>query len=363
VQQVAIDAFGNALGHSIAASDNGAPKMLGQADSGDVLGDFIAKNNNWAHVDIQAVGQLQPDVLYGLNTADRRLGLRPTTGIGSVGMRHYGVRLAMIDDTRVFSDSNDPNALVNIGQDGRPTAFLPLPAVPALGGVAGGFAGGGATAAGGYEVVRPRGAGGSPGYDLVRDIPPGVPALLPGSRRLGLGAPPQHATDTSWLDRVIEGMPIGVKAAAGLAQLITTKVGEALNATASPDSNGAGVRAYPDGSLRTSDGKFASATGMPAPGTLNASNYAEFLKKNGVDVVGNELEVTGPLGVRKYDIGTRNPDGTVFGIEIKSGAATKTWYQEITDMYVNRFGAEGRGRIEGQRVTGAMTIYLPPGGH
>lgn len=74
------------------------------------------------------------------------------------------------------------------------------------------------------------------------------------------------------------------------------------------------------------------------------------------------MEVTGPLGVRKYDIGTRNPDGTIFGIEIKSGGATKSWYQEITDMYVNQFGAAGRGRIEGQRVTGSMTIYLPPGG-
>ena len=27
------------------------------------------------------------------------------------------------------------------------------------------------------------------------------------------------------------------------------------------------------------------------------------------------------MGVRKYDIGTRNPDGSIFGIEIKSGGA------------------------------------------
>ena len=40
---------------------------------------------------------------------------------------------------------------------------------------------------------------------------------------------------------------------------------EALGTTPPSDSNGPGVRAYPDGSLRTPDGKFASAAGMPAP--------------------------------------------------------------------------------------------------
>ncbi|HLP99429.1 MAG TPA: hypothetical protein VK149_13410, partial [Sideroxyarcus sp.] len=123
-----------------------------------------------------------------------------------------------------------------------------------------------------------------------------------------------------------------------------------------------GVRAYPDGSLRTPDGKFSSIAGQPAPGTVNAANYAEFLRSNGVNVVGTELEVVGPLGVRKYDIGTRNPDGSIFGIEIKSGEATLGSYQEFSDMYINQFGAIGRGRIAGQPVTGSMTIYLPPGG-
>ena len=122
------------------------------------------------------------------------------------------------------------------------------------------------------------------------------------------------------------------------------------------------VRAYPDGSLRTLDGKFASVAGQPAPGTVNAANYAEFLRTNGVDVVGTELEVNGPLGVRKYDIGTRNPDGSIFGIEIKSGGATPGSYQDFSDRFVNEFGATGRGRIGGQPVTGSMTIYLPSGG-
>lgn len=66
--------------------------------------------------------------------------------------------------------------------------------------------------------------------------------------------------------------------------------------------------------------------GQPAPGTINASNYAEFLRSNRVDVVGTELEVVGPLRVRRCDIGTRNPVGSIFGIEIESGGAKPDSY-------------------------------------
>ena len=209
------------MGQSLASTSNAAPTA--QADP---LGDFIAKNDNWAHVDVPPVAQQQRDAHYGLSTGIDGLGFRPTTGVGTVGMRYQGVRSPMFDDTRVFSDSVDPNTLVNVGQDGRPTAFMPVP--PAA---VGGVAGGGAAAAGGYEVVRPRGAGGVPGYDLVRDMPSGPPPLLHPSPSLGLGVPPQQATDKPWFDRAIEGMPIGMKAAASLIQLITTKVGEALGTT------------------------------------------------------------------------------------------------------------------------------------
>lgn len=122
------------------------------------------------------------------------------------------------------------------------------------------------------------------------------------------------------------------------------------------------VRAYPDGSIRTPDGKFVSPAGQPAPGTANAANYADFLRQNGVDVVGTEIEVEGPLGVRKYDIAVRNSDGSIYGIEVKSGGAKLTRYQEFSDMYVNQYGTTGRGRIAGQPVTGSITIYLLSGG-
>ena len=136
-----------------------------------------------------------------------------------------------------------------------------------------------------------------------------------------------------------------------------------VDEVATPEANlTSNIRPYPDGSLRTPDGKFASIAGQPAPGTVNAANYAEFLRSNGVDVVGIELEVQGPLGVRKYDMGTRNADGSIFGIEIKSGGATPDSYQDFSDRFINQFGATGRGRIAGQPVTGTMTIYLPSGG-
>ncbi|WP_146091415.1 hypothetical protein [Xanthomonas arboricola] len=102
--------------------------------------------------------------------------------------------------------------------------------------------------------------------------------------------------------------------------------------------------------------------GVPAPGTLNAASFANFLQKNGVKVVGTEMEVVTPVGVRKHDVVTRNANVSLFGLEIKSGGATPTPYQRFVDMYVNSFGAEGRGRIAGEKVVGSYTVYLPAGG-
>jgi hypothetical protein len=121
------------------------------------------------------------------------------------------------------------------------------------------------------------------------------------------------------------------------------------------------VRRYADGSLRTADGRFASAAGAAAPGTRSAENFADFLRNNGTDVVGTELSVRTPVGIRRYDIVTRNTDGSLFGLEIKTGGATPNAYQRFSDMYVNRFGATGTGVIRGQQVTGAQTVYLPTG--
>nr|WP_244135701.1 filamentous hemagglutinin N-terminal domain-containing protein [Burkholderia seminalis] len=122
---------------------------------------------------------------------------------------------------------------------------------------------------------------------------------------------------------------------------------------------GSNVRLYPDGSLRTPDGKFASVAGSPAPGTVSASQFADFLQNNGVNVVGQEVSVNGPLGTRRYDIVTQDANGTLHGIEIKSGGATPNTYQEFSDQFVNRFGAAGTGRFAGKTISTSTTVYLP----
>ncbi|WP_407060526.1 filamentous hemagglutinin N-terminal domain-containing protein [Burkholderia stagnalis] len=122
---------------------------------------------------------------------------------------------------------------------------------------------------------------------------------------------------------------------------------------------GSNIRLYPDGSLRTPDGKFASVSGSPAPGTVSASQFADFLKNNGVNVVGQEVSVNGPLGTRRYDIVTQDANGTLHGIEVKSGGATPNTYQEFSDQFVNRFGAAGTGRFAGKTISSSTTVYLP----
>lgn len=130
-------------------------------------------------------------------------------------------------------------------------------------------------------------------------------------------------------------------------------------ATSGPQNLGNNVRLYSDGSLRTPDGKFASVSGSPAPGTVSASQFADFLSSNGVNVVGQEVVVNGPLGPRRYDIVTQDANGALHGIEVKSGGATRNTYQEFSDQFVNRFGATGTGRFAGKIIRGSTTVYLP----
>ena len=133
----------------------------------------------------------------------------------------------------------------------------------------------------------------------------------------------------------------------------------ASSSSGSPQDLGSNVRLYPDGSLRTPDGKFASVSGNPSPGTTASTQFADFLRSNGVNVVGEEVVVDGPLGPRRYDIVTQDADGTLHGIEVKSGNATRNTYQQFTDQFVNQFGATGTGRFFGKTVGSATTVYVP----
>ncbi len=125
------------------------------------------------------------------------------------------------------------------------------------------------------------------------------------------------------------------------------------------ESFGEQIKVYPDGSHRTPDGKFASKSGEAAPGTMKANEFAEFLKTNGMDVVGTEIVVQGPVGDRRYDIVVRDQNGKLHGIEVKSGSASKDSYQRFTDYFINQFGADGKGRVTGERIESATTIYVP----
>jgi filamentous hemagglutinin len=138
----------------------------------------------------------------------------------------------------------------------------------------------------------------------------------------------------------------------------TSGQGGANNPTG-PQNLGNNVQLYPDGSLRTPDGKFASVSGSPPPGTTAASQFADLLSSNGINVVGQEVVVNGPLGFRRYDIVTQDASGALHGIEVKSGSATPNTYQQFTDQFVNQFGATAAGRFAGKSVSSATTVYVP----
>src|SRR5690606_11095257 len=103
-----------------------------------------------------------------------------------------------------------------------------------------------------------------------------------------------------------------------------------------------GARPYGDGSVRTPDAKFASPKGQSPPGTSASREFAELLSNNGMNVVGQELRLKGPLGARRLDIVVES-GGKLYGIEIKSGSASLTAYQRFTDMWITYFGAPGPG--------------------
>ncbi|MBL0393036.1 LysM peptidoglycan-binding domain-containing protein [Ramlibacter monticola] len=263
-QQVAVDAFGNALGQSLAgAASNGGtqPTALATGDwaridrSSDAV---MAASQNTPHQSfrLDEIAQQnecgRADAMYGWNTGNDGLGFRPVAGLGAAGMRYEGVRSAMFDDMRVFSDSEDPNALVNVGQGGSPTAQVPPLFNPTA-------AGGAGVVGGGYQVVRPRGAGGSPGFDIVRELPAGAPGYGQASPSLGLGAPPKLVDGPSWLDFTTPGLPLPVRALGGLLDNLifkspSQKLGEALEASGyRRPSDSAAHHIVPEGDARAAD--------------------------------------------------------------------------------------------------------------
>jgi hypothetical protein len=100
-----------------------------------------------------------------------------------------------------------------------------------------------------------------------------------------------------------------------------------------------GAKKYPDGSIRTPDGKFAGTTGKP-PGTPAVDKAAaEINAKPGWSVQGKEISVRDSEGtLRRYDLVAKNPEGKFVGIEVKGGSAVRTAQQKAIDTALNNAG-------------------------
>jgi hypothetical protein len=99
-----------------------------------------------------------------------------------------------------------------------------------------------------------------------------------------------------------------------------------------------GYRRYSDGSIRNSKGHFVGNSGT-IPGTPAVRAAENILKDEGNEIIGNEISVRGPEGtLRRYDIVARSPDGTVVGVEVKSGSAVRTIQQKEMDEALIRSG-------------------------
>lgn len=223
VLQVAVDAFGNALGQSIAES------AIGVRGVSEWSGAENTPQQNFRKQEIgEQNAQARADALYGWNTGNHGLGFKPIAGISIPRMRYQGM---VSDDLRTFSDSTEPKEIGPVRGEGESpfnvanVGWLFSPANPAnpLNPATGGTRG--------YLPIRPDGAGAPPPYVLDQERSSGAPGYALGNPSLGLGAPPQHATDKPWFDRAMDGMPMGVKALSGLMQIITTKVEDAFGST------------------------------------------------------------------------------------------------------------------------------------
>jgi hypothetical protein len=99
------------------------------------------------------------------------------------------------------------------------------------------------------------------------------------------------------------------------------------------------TKVYPDGSVRTPDGKFAGTTG-DRPGIPGEEQAEKIVNaRPGWRVVGKEISVRDSDGtLRRYDLVAENPNGENVGIEVKSGDATRTAQQRTVDSNLEASG-------------------------
>ncbi len=98
-----------------------------------------------------------------------------------------------------------------------------------------------------------------------------------------------------------------------------------------------GYKRHSDGSIRDSKGHFAGNSGV-IPGTPGVDAARNYLEKNGYKVSAEEISVKSSKGkIRRYDL-VAEKDGITYGIEVKSGSATRTKQQKIVDEELSKLG-------------------------
>lgn len=98
-----------------------------------------------------------------------------------------------------------------------------------------------------------------------------------------------------------------------------------------------GYQRYSDGSIRDSKGHFAGNSGV-IPGTPGVDAARNYLEKNGYKLSAEEISVKSSKGkIRRYDL-VAEKDGITYGIEVKSGSATRTKQQKIVDEELTKMG-------------------------
>ena len=174
-----------------------------------------------------------------------------------------------------------------------------------------------------------------PNVPIIKDIP--VPQVVMADTGLGIVPVITTVPVSATIPSAVVAGAAGVANATAAGQVVYSVAGgpNQSGGSGAQISSGNGLKEYPDGSIRDSKGQFAGKTGV-VPGTPGVDQVEKMIKTSpeysGYEILGKEISVRSKSGkLRRYDIVVRKPDGTVSGIEVKSGTAVRTPQQRMID--------------------------------